>query len=128
MLKGLVGIIVFIVIFIAFVAAIVLFIMYKGIRNIRDVQEQFINNSEKKYSRSEYIRNQREQRDKNPFGKDYFKSSSTKKENPKAKKETTTRRETPMNSGVTIIDDRETEEKKIFDNSDGEYVEYEEVK
>jgi hypothetical protein len=108
--------------------------MYKGIRNIRDVQEQFINNNEKRYSRTEYMRYQNEQRDKNPFGKDYFKSSgSNNKEKTKsqsqAQKETTTRRETTTSSGVTIIDDRETEEKKkIFDNSDGEYVEYEEVK
>ena len=100
-----------------------------GIRYLIDIY-QFINKNEKRYSRTEYMRYQNEQRDKNPFGKDYFKSSgSSKKDKSKAQKETTTRRETTTNSGVTIIDDRETEEKKkIFDNSDGEYVEYEEVK
>ena len=130
MLKGLVSIIVFIIIFIAIVAAVVLSLMYKGIRNLRDAQEQFMNSGGKKYSRQEYIRYQREQRERNPFDKDYFKSSdSKKKEESKAQKETTTRRTTTTNSGVTIIDDRETEEKKkIFDNSDGEYVEYEEVR
>ncbi len=83
---------------------------------------------EKKFNRQEYIRYQREQREKNPFDKDYFKSSgSSKREEPKTEKENTTRR-TTTSSGVTIIDDRETEgKKKIFDNNDGEYVEFEEV-
>ena len=65
----------------------------------------------------------------NAFGSDYFKSSSKKKEKKeqKAQKESTTRR-TTTSSGVTIIDDRDTEGKrKIFDHSDGEYVEFEEV-
>ena len=84
MLKGLVGIIVFIVILIGFIAAVILFLMYKGIRNLRDVQEKFVNQSERRYSRTEYMRYQNEQRDKNPFGKDYFKSSgSSKKEKTK---------------------------------------------
>ena len=134
MLKGLVGIIVFIILFIAFIAAVVLYLMYKGIRNIRDVQEQFINNNEKRFSRTEYMRYQNEQRDKNPFGKDYFKSSgSNKKEKTKsqsqAQKETTTRRTVETGSGVTIIDGRADKkaDRKIFDDNEGEYVEFTEV-
>ncbi|MBP5714214.1 MAG: DUF4834 family protein [Prevotella sp.] len=127
MLKGFVAIILFILIGIAVVVAVVLRFMYKGVRNMRDMQEQFMNTGGKKYSRQEYIRNQREQREKNPFDKDYFKSSGSKKQEPKTEKQTTTRK-TTTDSGVTIIDDRESEEKKkIFDNSDGEYVEFEEV-
>jgi hypothetical protein len=130
MLKGLVSIIVFGIIIIAVIAMVVLYFLYKGFRNARDIQEEFMRSGGKRYSRQEYIRNQqREQREKNPFGKDYFKSSSdTKKKEPKAEKETTTRR-TTTDSGVTIIDDRESEEKKkIFDHTDGEYVEFEEVR
>lgn len=132
MLKGFIAILLFILIGIAVVVAVVLRFMYKGVRNMRDMQEQFMNSNGKRYSRQEYIRNQREQREKNPFDKDYFKSSSSKKnqqqqQQQQAEKQTTTRR-TTTDSGVTIIDDRETEEKKkIFDNNDGEYVEFEEV-
>lgn len=129
MLKGLVSVFLFILIFIAIVAAVIIAIMYKGVRNIKEAQEQFIKTGGKKLNRQEYIRYQREQREKNPFDKDYFKSSgSSKREEPKTEKENTTRR-TTTSSGVTIIDDRETEgkKKKIFDNNDGEYVEFEEV-
>ena len=132
MLKGFIAILLFILIGIAVVVAVVLRFMYKGVRNMRDIQEQFMNSNGKRYSRQEYIRNQREQREKNPFDKDYFKSSGSKKnqqqqQQQQAEKQTTTRR-TTTDSGVTIIDDRETEEKKkIFDNNDGEYVEFEEV-
>ena len=128
MLKGLVSVFLFILIFIAIVAAVIIAIMYNGVRNIKEAQEQFIKTGGKKFNRQEYIRYQREQREKNPFDKDYFKSSgSSKREEPKTEKENTTRR-TTTSSGVTIIDDRETEgKKKIFDNNDGEYVEFEEV-
>ena len=132
MLKGFIAILLFILIGIAVVVAVVLRFMYKGVRNMRDMQEQFMNSNGKRYSRQEYVRNQREQREKNPFDKDYFKSSGSKKnqqqqQQQQAEKQTTTRR-TTTDSGVTIIDDRETEEKKkIFDNNDGEYVEFEEV-
>jgi len=127
MLKGFVGIFIIAFLIIAVIAAVILALMYKGIRNVREFHEKIVYPGGKKFSRQEYIRYQYEQREKNPFGKDYFKSSeSNKKEEAKTQK-TTTRR-TTTSSGVTIIDDRETEEKKkIFDNSDGEYVEYEEV-
>ena len=79
MLKGFFAILLFFLIGIAVVIAVVLRLMYKGVRNMRDMQEQFMNTGGKKYSRQEYIRHQREQREKNPFDKDYFKSSSSKK-------------------------------------------------
>ena len=128
-MKGIVAILLLILFFLAGIAALVLYLMYKGVRNFREAQEQFY--SGKKMSRQEYIRYQREQSGKNTFSKDYFKScgnnSKKGKEKPKAEKQNTTRR-TTTDSGVTIIDDRETDEKKkIFDNNDGEYVEFEEV-
>jgi len=128
MFKGIVAFLLFILIAIAVVVAIVLRFMYKGVRNMKEIQEEIINTGGKKFSRQEYIRYQRQQSAKNPFSKDYFKSSdNTKKKQSQAEKQTTTRK-TTTDSGVTIIDDRETEEKKkIFDNNDGEYVEFEEV-
>lgn len=124
-----VKILIFGFILLAILAMIVLRFMSKGFRNFREVQEEMMNATGKRYNRQEYIKNQQEQREKNPFGSDYFKSSSKKKEKKeqKAQKESTTRR-TTTSSGVTIIDDRDTEGKrKIFDHSDGEYVEFEEV-
>ena len=129
MLKGFISIIVFGIIVIAVIAMVVLYFLYKGFRNARDIQEEFTKSGGKRYSRQEYIRYQSNKRQqKNPFDKDYFKSSGgTKTEEPKAEKQTTTRK-TTTDSGVTIIDDRETEEKKkIFNHNDGEYVEFEEV-
>ena len=128
MFKGIVAFLLFILIAIAVVVAIILRFMYKGVRNMKEIQEEIINTGGKKFSRQEYIRYQRQQSAKNPFSKDYFKSSdNSKKKQAQAEKQTTTRK-TTTDSGVTIIDDRETEEKKkIFDNNDGEYVEFEEV-
>ena len=95
-----------------------------------------------------YFRHQKmkEQKEKNPFGDDYFKSSTNKSQqrNPREQKQyqqtfktkgkaqeapqEETARRTTTSSGVTIIDDRDSDEKrKIFDNNDGEYVEFEEV-
>ena len=128
MLKGLVSIIIFGIIFIAIIAMVVLRFIYKGYRSVREVQDQILNNGGKRYSRGEYIRNQREQQDKNPFGNDYFKSASSTKSNKQKKEPQKTTRSTTTSRGVTIIDDREVEEKKkIFDHNDGEYVEFEEV-
>ena len=128
MLKGIVAIILFILIAIAIAVAVVLRFMYKGVRNMKEIQEEIINTGGKKFSRQEYIRYQRGKNGKNPFSKDYFKSTDdSQKRNWKAEKKTTTRK-TTTDSGVTIIDDRETEEKKkIFDHNDGEYVEFEEI-
>ena len=128
MLKGIVSFLIFGLIILAVIAMVVLRFLYKGYRSVKEVQEEILNNGGKRYSRQEYIRHQYEQRDKNPFGSDYFKSAnSTKNKEQKENKQKTTRR-TTTSSGVTIIDDRETEEKKkIFEQNDGEYVEFEEV-
>ena len=128
MLKGLLMLLIFGFLFIVVIALVVLRFIAKGFRSVREVQEEILNSGGKRYSRSEYIRNQREQKDKNPFGNDYFKSSgSTKKTTSQEDQQKTTRR-TTTSSGVTIIDDREKEDKrKIFDHSDGEYVEFEEI-
>ena len=78
---------------------------------------------------------QKEQKEKNPFGEDYFKSSDSGSRSQRQYQQTgggtqqtkNTARRTTTSSGVTIIDDR-NEDRKIFDSNDGEYVEFEEVK
>lgn len=129
MLKGIIGFILFLLIAAAVIVAVVIRFMYKGVRNLKDIQEEIINTGGKKMNRQEYIRYQQRQKSgKSPFSKDYFKSTDDgQKKNWRAEKQTTTRR-TTTDSGVTIIDDRESEEKKkIFDDNDGEYVEFEEI-
>ena len=113
---------------------IVIYLSYKGIRKLKQEAEE------------NYYRNQKrkEQKEKYPFGEDYFKSASSKKQQARSQYQTrqepyqeNVRQEQPKedtarskttSSGVTVIDDRSSDEKrKIFDRSDGEYVEFEEV-
>ena len=136
MLKFLFAAIIFGLIAIAVIVMVVINFMYKGVKKIRQEAED------------NYYRNQKikEQKERNPFGEDYFKSASTPKK-PKTKSDKNdksdkqqqqqqqqqsekekTAQSNPEGSRVTIIDDRDVEDKrKIFDNSDGEYVEFEEV-
>ena len=113
---------------------IVIYLSYKGIRKLKQEAEE------------NYYRNQKrkEQKEKYPFGEDYFKSASSRKQQARSQYQTrqetyqeNVRQEQPKedtarskttSSGVTIIDDRSSDEKrKIFDRSDDEYVEFEEV-
>jgi uncharacterized protein YxeA len=71
--------------------------------------------------------------DKPKFKDDYFKSAETPKdkgESNSRQEETTTRRTVETSDGVRIIDDRRNKpsDRKIFDESEGEYVDYVEVK
>ncbi|MBQ8948372.1 MAG: DUF4834 family protein [Prevotella sp.] len=76
-------------------------------------------------TQAQYEQREQPKRDKNPFGDDYFKGKQQEQPQQQAEKKDTARK-TTTSSGVTIIDDRDTE-RKIFDHSDGEYVEFEEV-
>ena len=126
--------IVFGLILIAVIVMIVISSAYKGVRKIKQEAEDNYYRSQKR----------KEQKEKNPFGDDYFKSASSKKQRAQSQyqprqepfqekvrqeqpKEDTAR-STTTSSGVTIIDDRGSDEKrKIFERSDDEYVEFEEV-
>ena len=145
MIKSVFAIIIFGLIALSLVVMGVIYFMFKGVKGFRKMREE---------AEEAMYRNQkrREQKEKNPFGDDYFKSSGSQggkraqtqyEQRPQqgAKRQTAqqqpqpseepqkdTARRTTTSSGVTIIDDRDTEEKrKIFDHSDGEYVEFEEV-
>ena len=148
MIKFVIGAIIFGLIAIAIIVMLVINFTYRSVKKLRQEAED------------NYYRNQKqkEQKEKNPFGDDYFKGSKSgrpksrtqaqyeqreqpKRENPfgddyfkgkqqeqpkqQAEKKDTARK-TTTSSGVTIIDDRD-QERKIFDHSDGEYVEFEEV-
>ena len=134
-MQTIIAAVVFGLILIAVIVMIVIYLAYKGIRKIKQEAEDNYYRSQKR----------KEQKEKNPFGDDYFKSASSKKQRAKSQyqprqepfqekvrqeqpKEDTARSTTTTSSGVTIIDDRGSDEKrKIFERSDDEYVEFEEV-
>ena len=149
MVKFIIGAIIFGLIAIAIIVMVVINFTYRGVKKIRqEMEDNYYRNQklkeqkEKKPFDDDYFKNskgrrrqsrteaqyeQREQpkRDKNPFGDDYFKGAKQEQTAQQTEKKDTARK-TTTSSGVTIIDDRDTE-RKIFDHSDGEYVEFEEV-
>ena len=131
------GIIVFGLIAIAVIVMIVINFTYRNVKKMRENAEDYLYRQGKR----------REQKERNPFGDDYFKSSrkpgSQGSRKPKASgnsgsrsasdsattessQEQKTARRTTTSGGYTIIDQRQ-EDKKIFDKGDDEYVEFEEV-
>ncbi len=120
-----IGIFLFGLIAIAIIVLVIVNFAYKGIRQMREAAEETLARKQK----------QKEQKEKNPFGEDYFKSSDSGSRSQRQYQQTgggtqqtkNTARRTTTSSGVTIIDDR-NEDRKIFDSNDGEYVEFEEVK
>ena len=134
-MQTIIAVIVFGLILISVIVMIVIYLAYKGVRKIKQEAEDNYYRSQKR----------KEQKEKNPFGDDYFKSASSKKQRAQSQyqprqepfqekvrqeqpKEDTARSTTTTSSGVTIIDDRGSDEKrKIFERSDDEYVEFEEI-
>jgi hypothetical protein len=123
-MKTFVAFIVFGFIAVAIIAIIVINVLYRNMKRMREDVEDFV-----------YRRGRRnEQKDRNPFGEDYFKSSRKPGSQSAGRagasgqqKNYTTRRTTTTSGGVTIVDER-PDEKKIFEKGDDEYVEFEEVK
>ena len=149
MVKFVIGAIIFGLIAISIIVLLVINFTYRSVKKLRqEVEDNYYRNQKQKeqkernpfgddyfksskggrrQSRTQAQYEQREQpkRDKNPFGDDYFKSTQQEQSKQQAEKKDTARK-TTTSSGVTIIDDRD-QERKIFDHSDGEYVEFEEV-
>ena len=131
MIKFIIGAIIFGLIALAIIILVVINFTYKGVRQMRKaVEDQF-----------ELHQKRKEQKEKNPFGDDYFKSSDgpqqqARQRGPQRGRQQSqqqtqqtnqkTARRTTTSSGVTIIDEREADT-KIFNQDDGEYVEFEEV-
>ena len=151
MVKFIIGAIIFGLIAIAIIVMLVINFTYRSVKKLRqEVEDNYYRNQKQKeqkeknpfgddyfksskggrrQSRTQAQYEQREQpkREKNPFGDDYFKGAQQEQPKQQAEKKDTARK-TTTSSGVTIIDGRDTEDKrKIFDRSDGEYVEFEEV-
>ena len=149
MIKLVIGAIVFGLIAIAIIVMLVINFTYRSVKKIRqEMEDNYYRNQKQKeqkernpfggdyfkgskggprQSRTQAQYEEREQpnRDKNPFGEDYFKGKQQERSKQQAEKKDTARK-TTTSSGVTIIDGRD-QERKIFDHSDGEYVEFEEV-
>lgn len=134
-MKSILTIILCVILFIAIVLAIW---FHEKVRNFKKVLKKAADEraarkmaEEDAYFKRTSIKNYRED-DTPKFKDDYFKSADEEKPKPKQeepKKEATARR-TTTDSGVTIIDDRSGQQadKKIFDDNEGEYVDYVEVK
>ena len=120
-----IGAIVFGLIIIAIIVMVVINFTYRGVKKMREQIED---------DRYHHMK-EKEHKEKHPFGKDYFKSAGPKKQQTTARpankyqEEKPKPQEQPRQQGnVTIIDDRQSGDKrKIFDDKDGEYVEFEEV-
>ena len=132
MIKFIIGAIIFGLIAIAIIVMVVINFTYRGVKKIRqEMEDNYYRNQKQKeqkeknpfdddyfksskggrrQSRTQAQYEQREQtkRDKNPFGDDYFKSKQ--QEQPQEKKDTA--RKTTTSSGVTIIDDRESDNER----------------
>ena len=152
MIKLIIGAIIFGLIAIAVIVMLVINFTYRSIKKLRqEAEDNYYRNQKQKeqkerrpfgddyfkgskggprQSRTQAQYEQREQarrEQRNPFGDDYFKTTQQEQPRQQADKNDTARK-TTTSSGVTIIDDRDTEDKrKIFDHSDGEYVEFTEV-
>ena len=148
MIKLVIGAIVFGLIAIAIIVMLVINFTYRSVKKIRqEMEDNYYRNQKQKEQKernpfgSDYFKGskggrrqsrtqaQYEQREQpkreNPFGEDYFKGKQQEQPKQQAEKKDTARK-TTTSSGVTIIDGRD-QERKIFDHSDGEYVEFEEV-
>ena len=148
MVKFIIGAIIFGLIAIPIIVMLVINFTYRGVRKLRqEVEDNYYRNQKQKEqkeknpfgddyfkgskggrpkSRTQAQYEEREQpKRENPFGDDYFKGAQQEQPKQQAEKKDTARK-TTTSSGVTIIDDRD-QERKIFDHSDGEYVEFEEV-
>ena len=120
-----IGAIVFGLIIIAIIVMVVINFSYRGVKKMREQMD------DDRYRQMK----EKEHKEKHPFGKDYFKSAAPKKQQTTARPANKSQEEKPkpqeqprQQGNVTIIDDRQSGDKrKIFDDKDGEYVEFEEV-
>ena len=132
-MKGILTIILCVILFVLIVLAI---LFHETIRNFRKFLQQAADAREarKKAEEDAYFKrtsNKYYREDDTPKFKDgYFKGTGGDKPKQKPQQETTTRRTVETDSGVTIIDSRDDQQtdRKIFDDGEGEYVDFVEVK
>ena len=124
------GVIVFILIVIAILFHKHIGQLRKMLKQAAEAREARRIAEEEEYFKRTLTKNYRKEEQEVPkFKDDYFKRSSEETPHKKPQQETTARRTTQTDSGVTIIDDRGNHQtdRKIFDDNEGEYVEFEEV-
>ena len=132
-MKSILTIILCVILFIAIVLAIW---FHEKVREFKKILKKAADEraarkmaEEDAYFKRTSIKNYRED-DTPKFKDDYFKSAEEQKpKQEEPKKETTTRRTVETGSGVTIIDGRADKkaDRKIFDDNEGEYVEFTEI-
>ena len=137
LLKGLIGTILFFIVFVLIVLAI---LFHNTIRNMKifrsDAEKAAEKAARKAAAEEEYFRrtSTKNYRDDKPkFKDDYFKSTTNKeqaRQRQSGQGQPNTARKTTTEDGVNIIDHRQEApgtDRKIFDDNEGEYVEFEEV-
>lgn len=135
------GVLTIVLCFLLFISIVLAILFHDRIRGLKKKLKQAADEraARKQAKEDEYFKrtsNKYYQKDSTPqFKDDYFK---TQEEEPKPekeqvkhkKKESAARHTVNTGSGVTIIDDRNTQksDRKIFDDNEGEYVDFVEVK
>ena len=148
MLKGIVGLIIFGFIALAVIILVIINFAYRGIRQMREAAEEKYFREQKKKEQKEknpfgddYFKSSdaeeggaRQQRQydfqgRSGNGPRFYQQQQQQRQQQDREKETArSTKTTDRKSNVTIIDDREASNKrKIFDDKDGEYVEFEEI-
>jgi hypothetical protein len=150
MLKGIVGLIIFGFIALAVIILVIINFAYRGIRQMREAAEEKYFREQKKKEQKEknpfgddYFKSSdaeeggaRQQRQydfqrrttSSPRYQQQQQQYQQRQRQQQDREKETARNTKAADSGVTIIDSRDTEEKrKIFSHNEGEYVEFEEV-
>ena len=133
-MKGILTIILCLILFIGIVLAILFHETVRNFRKIlqkaaeaREARRQAEEDAYFKRTSSKYYREEAPQ-----FAEDYFKGNNEqeKYDHSRFNNNTTSRPGTETGNRVTIIDSRQKSQanKKIFDDSEGEYVDFEEVR
>ena len=131
-MKAVLTVILCIVLFVGIVLAI---LFHETIRNLRKIIQKAADARDARRQAEEdaYFRRTSDKyyRDEGPqFEDDYFKGNNeqSKYDHSRYYGNATSRQEMGTDDGVTVVDSRRRAGKKIFDDSEGEYVEFEEVK
>ena len=134
------GILGFLLGFILFILIVLAILFHKSLSNFKKILQKTADEraarkqaEEDAYFKRTSTKHYREE-NKPKFKEDYFKGAEeSRQQKPrqeqKPQPEATSRRTVNTDGGVTIIDDRGNQQadRKIFDDSDGEYVDFEEV-
>ena len=131
-------ILIFIVCAVIFLTIVLAILFHERVRQLKQAFRQAAEAraarkqaEEEEYFKRTSTKNYRKEEKGPQFDKDYFKGTESKPtDSDRQRQETDRRRTTQAADGVTIIDDRNAQkaDRKIFDDSEGEYVEFEEVK